>query len=112
MTPDEQAAYVAKLEASIAETRQLIEDLTEATQPISPDDAYGRLSRMDAINNKAVSERNLREAKLRLQRMENILQLAGTDRFGTCVKCKQSIPQARLMALPDTLVCTACAAKS
>ncbi|MDO1502286.1 hypothetical protein Q2T40_19295 [Winogradskyella maritima] len=44
----------AKLEEEIAQTEAQILRLQELTKPISPNDAIGRVSRMDAINNKAL----------------------------------------------------------
>ena len=38
-------------------------DYKEITKPIAPENAIGRISRMDAINNKSVTEAALRQAK-------------------------------------------------
>ena len=46
----------AKLNDLIAETEKKITGYEEMSAPVSPDDAIGRVSRMDAINNKAVAE--------------------------------------------------------
>lgn len=40
---------IQKLELEITE-------LTELTQPVAPENAIGRISRMDAINNKSINE--------------------------------------------------------
>ena len=40
-----------------------IKEYTELTKPISPENAIGRISRMDAINNKSVNEAALRNSK-------------------------------------------------
>ena len=48
--------------------------LTEMTKPISPENAIGRISRMDAINNKSVNESGLRQAKEKLIRLNIALQ--------------------------------------
>jgi len=44
------------------------------TQPIAPENAIGRLGRMDAINNKSVMEAALREAEAKLIRVNQALQ--------------------------------------
>ena len=51
-----------KLEEAISKTIQKIRRYEEMTQPIAPDNAIGRVSRMDAINNKSVIEAALRKA--------------------------------------------------
>ena len=54
----------------IEKTKKLIKDYRELTQPIEPDDAYGRISRMDAINNKSVMDASLRQAENKLKNLE------------------------------------------
>ena len=46
--------------SEIDKTLKIIEDFKEMTQPVAPDNAIGRVSRMDAINNKSVAEAGLR----------------------------------------------------
>lgn len=43
------------------ETKKEIAHLEELIKPVKPDNAYGRLSRMDAINNKTINDAVLRE---------------------------------------------------
>ncbi len=52
-----------KILSEISKTEKIIEDYKELTKPISPDDAIGRVSRMDAINNKSVTESSLGKQK-------------------------------------------------
>ena len=56
MTSEEREKLKKKLSREITETKETIENLEEATQPISPDNAIGRISRMEAINSKSVNE--------------------------------------------------------
>ena len=42
-----------------------IENLKELVKPISPDNAIGRLSRMEALNEKSVNQANLDKAQKR-----------------------------------------------
>ena len=56
-----------KIEEAISQTKTHIEKYEELTKPIPPSEAIGRVSRMDAINNKSVNEASLRQAKLKLQ---------------------------------------------
>ena len=68
-------------------TEQVIE-LKELTQPIAPDAAIGRISRMDAINNKSVNELLLSKTKAKLQKLESSLAFIDRDDYGLCRVCK------------------------
>lgn len=91
------------------DTKQEIEQLEELTKPVEPDNAYGRLSRMDAINNKTINDAALREQKSRLQKLERALVKLKEDNYGNCVKCGDPIPLGRLKFMPWTTKCVKCA---
>ncbi|MCC5915734.1 MAG: TraR/DksA C4-type zinc finger protein [Cryomorphaceae bacterium] len=97
------------IESEIVKTRKYIEELRDATKPITPDVAYGRVSRMDAINNKSVAEASLRQAEGKLKNLERVLSRFGTPDFGICVKCKKPIPVGRILIRPQSLLCVNCA---
>lgn len=82
---------------------------TELTQPVAPDDAIGRLTRMDAIGNKSINEAALREARNTLARLERALKLIDRPEFGLCRECEEPIPLARLMVMPESDMCVGCA---
>ena len=54
MTDSEKKSLVEIIEQQIAAHREEITELIELTKPIAPDCAIGRVSRMDAINNKSI----------------------------------------------------------
>ena len=89
-------------------TEQVIE-LKELPQPIAPDAAIGRISRMDAINNKSVNELLLSKTKAKLQKLESSLAFIDRDDYGLCRVCKKPIPLGRLMMLPESDKCVDCA---
>ena len=93
----------------IAKTESLIVEYKEMTRPVAPDDAIGRISRMDAINNKSVTEASLRQAEEKLKNLNRVLSRAGTSDFGICIKCGKSIPAARILYRPESLKCVDCA---
>ncbi len=74
MNAAEREALIELVERKIVEVKQSITDYKELTRPISPDDAIGRISRMDAINNKSVNEAALRKAEAKLVGLERILE--------------------------------------
>ncbi|WP_456379530.1 TraR/DksA family transcriptional regulator [Lutibacter sp.] len=90
-------------------TKNAIKEYEELTKPIAPDCAIGRVSRMDAINNKSVVEASLRQAESKLRNLQRVLSQLGTDEFGVCLKCKQPIPLGRILIRPESLFCVNCA---
>ena len=98
-----------KILEEIAKTEKLIVEYKEMTKPVAPDDAIGRISRMDAINNKSVTEASLRQAEEKLHNLERVLSRVGTSDFGICIKCGKAIPEGRLIYRPESLTCVDCA---
>lgn len=109
MTESEKMELKVAIERKIKMTESAIEDYKEVTRPVAPDVAIGRLSRMDAINNKSVMEAALREAQSKLKRLQGALGRLDDPEFGICSKCKQPIPFNRMKALPETQSCMNCA---
>jgi len=97
--------YLLKEKIKINE--RLIE-LKELTKPIEPDCAIGRISRMDAINNKSINEASLRKTQDRLKKIDISLEHFDDDNFGCCIGCGKSIPIQRLLIMPGAL-CINCA---
>ncbi|MDZ7716380.1 MAG: TraR/DksA C4-type zinc finger protein [Balneolaceae bacterium] len=97
------------IQEKIKETKEEIVQLKELTKPIEPDNAYGRLSRMDAINNKTINDAALRKQKSQLQKLERALERIEEGNYGTCLKCGEDIPVGRLKFMPWTTKCVKCA---
>lgn len=96
-------------ENEIAKTKQLIVEYRELTKPVAPDVAIGRISRMDAINNKSVVESLLRQAEDKLNKLIYLLSKIDSAEFGLCIKCKNPIPIKRMLIKPESLFCVNCA---
>lgn len=88
-----------------------IKILEDSAKPIAPDSAYGRLSRMDAINNKAIVDAALNDKRTTLDRYKYTLTRIDTEEYGKCSKCGQDIAFKRLMSIPYANLCIKCAAK-
>ena len=102
-------AIQQKLLDEIEITRHKIAEYTELCKPISPENAIGRISRIDAINNKSVVEAALRQAKNKMQELKNMQTKITEADFGSCIKCKKHIPLERLMIRPHSKFCVYCA---
>jgi DnaK suppressor protein len=98
-----------KVIAEIAKTEKTIAEYKEMTKPISPENAIGRISRMDAINNKSVAEAALRQAQAKLSKLSEVLESVADKDFGLCLKCKRPIPIGRILLMPQSRYCVNCA---
>lgn len=92
--------------------KHLIESLAESVKPVAPDNAIGRLTRMEAIGSKGVSENSLNSARAKLAKLETALEKIDRPDFGICIRCENPIPQGRIMAMPENVLCVPCAEKS
>lgn len=108
MTEVEKKKLIGIIENRIEELKSDIEELVELTKPIPLDASIGRVSRMDAINNKTINESSLREKKKILQRLEKALEKSESKDFGKCTKCGKEIPFGRLEYMPHTTRCVNC----
>ncbi len=97
------------IKEEIGKTLQSITNLEELTKPIAPENAIGRVSRMDAINNKSVNEAALQKAKQKLKNLEITLSNLNEPDFGVCAKCNNTIPIGRIMLMPHSRFCVNCA---
>lgn len=97
-----------KIEQELLETKKQIIELKELTKPIAPDCAIGRISRMDAINNKTINDNALRKAIVKLSGLNYALERIDDNNFGICAKCEQPIPIGRIMLVPHTRFCANC----
>jgi len=98
-----------KIITEIKKTEKSIYEYKEITKPIAPENAIGRISRMDAINNKSVVEAALRQAEEKLGKLEYMITQVGEDDFGVCAKCKKQIPIGRILLMPQSRYCVNCA---
>ena len=99
------------IEQAIEAQGILIASLAETSKPVAPDNAIGRLSRMEALNDRAVSEASLNAARHKLSRLENALSKVDQPDFGLCVSCDNPIPPGRILLMPEATRCVPCAEK-
>ncbi|MEE8488335.1 MAG: TraR/DksA C4-type zinc finger protein, partial [Gemmatimonadota bacterium] len=69
-----------------------------------------RLSRMDELQNQALT-RNLREREdLKFGGLQQALKRIEDGSYGCCTECGEGIPLARLEVFPETATCIECTA--
>jgi DnaK suppressor protein len=96
------------IDQSLHKIEKDIEDLRKSSQPIEPDNAIGRLSRMEAIGQKSVKDASLRRAEARKRNLLETLNRIDKEDYGICVECDEPIEWARLKSLPESVVCVEC----
>jgi DnaK suppressor protein len=106
---EDKATFIVTVKAELKKLERAIAMYKDMTNPIAPDNAIGRVSRMDAINNKSVNDNALREAEQRYNKLLLVLDKVDGPDFGICRSCKQPIPKARLMIRPESTLCVHCA---
>ncbi len=108
MTDDEKNKLKTHIHSELSALVATIDELTEASKPIPPNNAIGRLSRMEAINSRAVSEQALQAAKIKQQRLNHALKKIDDEEFGQCRKCGTDIGLKRLLLMPESVICMDC----
>ena len=88
---------------------QQLPSLKEAAKPVPPDDALGRLTRLDAIQSQQISRNTLQKVQAQLAKLEFALRQIDHPFFGLCSECDNPIPAGRLKAVPGTMRCVNCA---
>lgn len=110
MMDDQNPEQIKKLiDAEILKTQRSIVDYKGMTMPEGLDDAVGRVSRMDAINNKSITQEALRQAEEKLHKLNYVLSQINKDDFGLCARCKKQIPIGRILFRPQSIYCVRCA---
>ncbi|SHJ84689.1 transcriptional regulator, TraR/DksA family [Tangfeifania diversioriginum] len=108
MTPEERQQIIEVINRDIKKLTKKITELKEFTSPVSPDNAIGRISRMDAINNKSIVDASMRNLQSRLDQLQKISQVVHDKDYGLCLKCHQPIAIERLKIRPEIRFCAEC----
>ncbi len=96
------------IESEIQKTEKQVAEYKELTKPVEPENAIGRISRMDAIHNKSVIEAALRKSKEKLEKLKLAITKVDDDNFGICIRCHKPIPLGRILIMPQSITCVAC----
>lgn len=86
-----------------------ISALKEKTAPIAPDCSLGRLTRLDAMQEKSVNEAVLAKARIRLKKIHFVINKIKDEDYGLCSICDEEISYGRLCAVPESTICITCA---
>lgn len=92
---------------------QLLADLeaaSAASAPVELDQTrVGRVSRMDALQQQAMSQAADRRRQLEVRQIDAALARIDADTFGLCAQCEEEIDGQRLDFVPANPLCLNCA---
>jgi len=112
MSPEEKKEIRLEIEKRIEEAEKSIDTLKEQTKPVPPSVAIGRLTRMDAIQQKQMAEANLKSTEAQISKLKKALEKLDDPDFGVCASCGKDIPLGRILAVPEAKICVPCASGS
>jgi DnaK suppressor protein len=100
----------ASLKARGAALRRLEAATEESRRPVELDQSrVGRLSRMDALQDQAMSLETERRRQAELRRIEAALARIAAGDYGDCANCGEEIAARRLELDPAVPICIDCA---
>lgn len=103
------ASFRKLLETRQREQQQLLDNDADATRPVTLDQqAVGRVSRIDAIQQQQMAIANQQQTKALLSQIELALRRIESGEFGDCLHCGEAIADARLQVQPWACLCIAC----
>lgn len=96
------------LSARAEELRSTLASMHGASAPVAPDNAIGRLTRVDAMQAVSVRQALARDHEAELHLVERALRAVADGEYGVCRRCREPIAEARLRARPHALSCVKC----
>lgn len=98
----------AILEAREQTLREQLASNEELCTPPSPDNAIGRLTRQDALQQQQMALHARRRLQLQLEQLRGAFARLDAGTYGICPFCTEPIAQARLDLAPETPFCIDC----
>ncbi len=109
MMEEEREQFRAKLPAMQSEIRTISGSAAQDLKPVMLDrTSVGRVSRVDAIQLRQMSQEAARRRQQLLVKIEGALRRIESERFGLCFLCEMEIDIRRLDADPTITRCRDC----
>ena len=109
MTSAQLNHFRQRLETLCVELLDITEKACESTKPVQLDQAsVGRLSRMDAMQQKAMADATAARRRAAITRLRAALARIDAADFGECAECGDDIPMERLRIDPSLTRCAGC----
>ena len=113
MTSDEVTPeQIDELSLRLTEERTKLAELLKVTKdgarPVSLSEPIGRLTRMDALQQQAMTKANRSTYERKLRLVKAALDTIAKGEYGYCRSCEEPIGYRRLTARPETPFCLEC----
>ncbi len=100
-----------RLEKLLAELTQANNGAEQGSAIVDLDQSrVGRLSRMDALQNQAISQTAMINRVQQIQQVKSAIKRIDTSEYGICLDCEEPINPRRLDHNPAAPLCIRCAA--
>lgn len=109
LTPEQLGDFRAELERQLVRLERSMEISEENVQTVDLDQqAVGRLSRMDSLQNQHMSKNLQERENARYGAIKSALERLDKGTYGICVKCGEPLDPGRLFVMPEVDRCGAC----
>jgi DnaK suppressor protein len=99
------------LASELPRVKENIVSLRAGSGPVAPDDAIGRLSRLEALSARNLCGAKLQAARSRLVQLERALAASEGGDVRLLPGMRRAHSPGRLRLLPETCFCVVCAAE-
>ena len=113
LSEQQQTTLHLKLSDQKSALKSLLKDNEDTSKPVQLDQqALGRVSRIDAIQQQKMAIANRSNQELTLVQIMQALRRIQEDDYGYCQECDIPIPYERLLIKPETKLCIQCQSAS
>ena len=109
MNAEEVDKYQTRLSQLSLEIQDYLKKSQDSASAVEPDNALGRLSRMEAMQDQQMVLELRRRKKRQLSDVASALKRIEQNSFGSCMFCGKTISNDRLDAFPEVQTCVNCA---
>ncbi len=108
LTEDQRAELIERLHALKTELEGQLELANASSRIVDLDQPFGRVSRIDAIQQQKMAAANRRAIQVRLERIRVAFDVDRRGEYGECRECEEDIGYERLRARPESPLCITC----
>lgn len=109
MTNDQKKNLKATIAEQIQRLKAEISDLKISTEPIERDCSLGKLGRTEVMAELQTAHKLLEHSQTKLMQLSHAQVRIDDPSYGQCQLCDDPISYARLLLLPEAMLCIDCA---
>ncbi len=111
LTVDQLIGLEEQARALVAELEGEIQRAENDVAAVSPDNAIGRLSRQDSMQQQEMAKAGVRRREERINALQEALRRMDEGTYAVCVRCREEIEFNRLELAPELKFCAKCSAE-